>query len=315
MKKIILSYLSFSTVFCFAGGCGSTSEKDYYDKFLQACSNNNVEQVKNTLEKLEEKSLPLSLLGQTEENSPLHRATQENPHVLEYLLNYQQFKFNPNTKTSEKKETPLHIACLFGYKKATQLLLEHNADVNALTENKSTPLHYLMSNHGTPEIAALLLEHGASCNLLDSYQQTPLSMAADKKQNHLIELFLTTPAHNKNHSILSPSMPTKLSPDNLIKLLTEQPVLFAANVTIYPLGQLVAAIKGLRTIKNTQIDRDNLEDQAKRILEKYLLDYANECIKTKCGYLENRPDLLILGNFQERKKLIEKQMKKLFEEN
>ena len=57
------------------------------------------------------------------------------------------------------------------------LLLDRNADVNALDNDYTTPLH-LASSHGILEVARLLLERGATANVKNVHGQTPLHLVS-----------------------------------------------------------------------------------------------------------------------------------------
>ena len=57
------------------------------------------------------------------------------------------------------------------------LLLDRNADVNALDNDHATPLH-LASSHGILEVARLLLERGATADAKNVHSQTPLHLVS-----------------------------------------------------------------------------------------------------------------------------------------
>jgi ankyrin repeat protein len=135
------------------------------DIFL-ACVLNDVEQVTTALES----------------DPALVHATTGNDHVLEPGL------------------TPLHLAAQFGRAEIATILLEHGADVNAMSrvsndmtslhlairfggkELSSQPLAEIVQEYGVyhlcPELPRLLLEHGADVNVKDSERNlTPLGWA------------------------------------------------------------------------------------------------------------------------------------------
>lgn len=59
--------------------------------------------------------------------------------------------------------TPLHVACHFGQVNMVRFLLQHGAQIDAVTKIGYTPLHQAaQQGHGI--IVKMLLEHGASPN-------------------------------------------------------------------------------------------------------------------------------------------------------
>lgn len=79
--------------------------------------------------------------------------------------------------TDADKYTPLHRAAYENHLEMAELLLQHNANINAQTEFGWTPLHSACKwNH--PDMVALLLQHDADVNALSDGSQTPLHIAA-----------------------------------------------------------------------------------------------------------------------------------------
>ena len=56
------------------------------------------------------------------------------------------------------------------------MLLEANADINAMDKNKTTPLH-LAARYGHEKVAKLLIERGASVTQINSNGHNPLITA------------------------------------------------------------------------------------------------------------------------------------------
>ena len=73
--------------------------------------------------------------------------------------------------------TSLHIAAMNGYHSVAELLITHNADVNAWDCNGSTPLH-VASCQNMPSLVGLLVNSGADINARSRNGSTPLHCAA-----------------------------------------------------------------------------------------------------------------------------------------
>ncbi|MBF0239954.1 MAG: ankyrin repeat domain-containing protein [SAR324 cluster bacterium] len=117
-------------------------------------------------------NLDLNELKRGEDYSPLH--TVENVHVAAVLI---EAGANVNA-LANYNTTPLHQASslLDGFE-LVQLLLKHGANVNARTFYNSTPLHKAMfySNKDKGQkIIRLLIEHGADVNAQDNMGHSAL---------------------------------------------------------------------------------------------------------------------------------------------
>jgi hypothetical protein len=75
--------------------------------------------------------------------------------------------------------TPLHMAAIYNYPEATELLLSHGADIMALDNTKATPLHEACRwlNRACIET---LIRHHAFVNAQDQNGKTPLDYALAK---------------------------------------------------------------------------------------------------------------------------------------
>jgi len=89
--------------------------------------------------------------------------------------------------------TPLHDAAAFGRRNAAELLLAHNADVNAKDNKGLTPLHYAAIK-GYRDVAELLLANKADVNARNNGGQTPLHDAAAFGNRDIVELLLANKA-------------------------------------------------------------------------------------------------------------------------
>jgi hypothetical protein len=87
-----------------------------------------------------------------------------------------------------KGETPLSQAACWGRFEIAEVLIKHNADVNARAERGVAPLHEAAYAEQL-EVAHLLLEHGAEVNARDQQGHTPLSWRDDRAASaEMIEL-------------------------------------------------------------------------------------------------------------------------------
>lgn len=128
---------------------------------------------------------------------------------------------------NETKNTPLHIAALYGYLDIVAILCKRNADVNAVNELNYTALHYaacwghveivkflfskgakidplskknrtplhLSAFAGTPQTIEFLLEAGANINAEDEKKETPLGIAVAQNQIEISKLLISKGAN------------------------------------------------------------------------------------------------------------------------
>ena len=87
--------------------------------------------------------------------------------------------------------TPLHFAAFFGQDTVARALLEHHADVSAVSKNemKVTPLHSAAAGRHMALVRALL-ENGAPVNAKQQQSWTALHAAAQNGDHHMVDLLL-----------------------------------------------------------------------------------------------------------------------------
>ena len=86
---------------------------------------------------------------------------------------------------------PLHFACSeIGGNVGLELLVQHGADVNALTMGKHTPLSLLTHSSGSPKLFQYLLDHGAKPEIPDEDGWTCLHRAAANRNLELCNILL-----------------------------------------------------------------------------------------------------------------------------
>ncbi|WP_342554800.1 ankyrin repeat domain-containing protein [Paenibacillus sp. FSL R7-0652] len=118
----------------------------------------------------------------TEQVNQLFQAAQDGEAAgLKSLL-----EAHPELANTENQDglTPLGYAAHYGQAASVQLLLEHGADVNAISHSlisfipSNTALHAALAGERSVQVIRLLLEHGASTNIADSDGQHALHTAA-----------------------------------------------------------------------------------------------------------------------------------------
>ena len=91
--------------------------------------------------------------------------------------------------------TPLHLASFFGAPAAAALLLDHGADVEAVSDNEMRvrPLHSAAAG-GDRAIVELLLARGADPNSTQRHGFTPLHAAIERKDQAMVDALLAAGA-------------------------------------------------------------------------------------------------------------------------
>ena len=88
------------------------------------------------------------------------------------------------------EDTPLHLATLKGNCEIIQLLLDHNADINASDHHGFTPLQHAIEDNQI-KVTKLLLERGANPNLSSSGYHLPLHLAVKSGYLEIVELLIS----------------------------------------------------------------------------------------------------------------------------
>jgi hypothetical protein len=96
---------------------------------------------------------------------------------------------DPNWSDSERHQTALYIALLYGNLKAARLLLAHGANVNAADVTGNTPLHSAVVE-SSDEVVDYLLQSGADPNKTNAAGHTPLDEAAETGRLSVVKAFL-----------------------------------------------------------------------------------------------------------------------------
>lgn len=122
-------------------------------------------------------------------DTPLHHAIRQlktnddDTAIIEYICSHPMFKadtYNKKTSSDGKQisltkniETPLHLAAFYGYTRVVQLLLEHNADINAKDCFGETPLMKAIAQRHK-KLVQFLYDYDAKLNEQDSLGKTEL---------------------------------------------------------------------------------------------------------------------------------------------
>jgi ankyrin repeat protein len=101
-----------------------------------------------------------------------------NQDCVEHLL---KAGASPATRYKQHESTALHEAVIRGHTKCAQMLLDHNANINARRSSGATPL-YCAASYDQLEGVQLLLKRKADPNLTAKRGWTPLMTAIDAKR-------------------------------------------------------------------------------------------------------------------------------------
>ncbi|EAX99575.1 hypothetical protein TVAG_104560 [Trichomonas vaginalis G3] len=109
--------------------------------------------------------------------------------LLEYLISKGA---DINAKT-ENGSTPLHYAAKEKCKEAAEILISNGADINAKDKDGWTPLHY-PARYNNKETAEILISNGADINAKTENGSTPLHYAAKGKCKETVEILISNGA-------------------------------------------------------------------------------------------------------------------------
>eukprot|EP01100_Stratorugosa_tubuloviscum_P007756 TRINITY_DN319_c2_g2_i1.p1 TRINITY_DN319_c2_g2~~TRINITY_DN319_c2_g2_i1.p1 ORF type:complete len:535 (-),score=216.67 TRINITY_DN319_c2_g2_i1:90-1655(-) len=122
-------------------------------------------------------------------SSLLFAVSQEQPNIVNYLLQ-SNAQVNKTIKGGVYKSmTSLHIGCLKRSKEIVEILLNANADPNKLAQHDNSPLH-IASRYAELNIIQLLLNKGAKINQRDENGLTPVMYASSQGQIETLKLLI-----------------------------------------------------------------------------------------------------------------------------
>lgn len=161
------------------------SEEMEKDKFVYACTTNDVAYVKTALEK------DRQLADIKKENGMtvlLIASLQGYKEIVELLISHGA-NVNMQCETMQN-ENALICASYKGHKDIVELLLANGADINARKNDGMDALMWA-SSRGYKDVAELLIDKGADVNRKDYDGFTPLMFAAQEGQIHLVEFLIS----------------------------------------------------------------------------------------------------------------------------
>lgn len=124
-------------------------------------------------------------------STALHLAVDyELEEIVEILL-----KHNANVNARDKyNETPLHLSCRNSNEKITEMLLNYKADVNVESMFLETPLH-LSCIYGNEKITKMLLNFNANVNARNEIGENALYRAVLNKNIAIVKLLMECKAN------------------------------------------------------------------------------------------------------------------------
>jgi len=138
------------------------------EELIQATAQNDLNKVKE----LVDKGVDINYVGNVG-YACLHGASISGyAEIVEFAL---KSNASPNIVSKDSGFTPLHFAAQEGHKEIVQLLIDHQADVNAKDAYGNSPLWRAGNKE---EIGLLLIQHGADMHQENNYDKSPANSPA-----------------------------------------------------------------------------------------------------------------------------------------
>lgn len=116
---------------------------------------------------------------------------------IEQLLEFYEGEWFPEFSHLEKLSvdcrgafgmTLLHLACDRGILEEVKVLLINQANINAMDDDRNSPLHSAVSSNSS-DVVEYLIQSGADVSAKNIFGQTPADIARIKNEPLLIKLF------------------------------------------------------------------------------------------------------------------------------
>ena len=160
-----------------------SSDETENEKFVQACSTGNLEEVEFRLKKLQDPNAAI-MTESAQERTALHFTAEYGQVEVARLL----LEAGASCDVGKTSGTPLHRAAERGDLDMTRLLLDAKALCDAKThKGGDTPLHCAAAC-GHLEVVRLLLEARANCDQTNKHGKSSLQLAAMYRNNVIVRL-------------------------------------------------------------------------------------------------------------------------------
>ncbi|KAA0153259.1 hypothetical protein FNF27_01194 [Cafeteria roenbergensis] len=145
-----------------------------------------------------------SVVDTGRDHTPLMLAC-DNPQATELVrILIEEFGVDVNSSMSERKLTPLHIACKAGADGATMLLIDNGADVTARDLVGRSPLHWACIGSSLDVVKSIVRRWGApALDVMDDSEYTPLMFAAEHNRADIAAFLLACGASRDAKNKLS----------------------------------------------------------------------------------------------------------------
>lgn len=94
---------------------------------------------------------------------------------------------NPNARSRNFGDTPLHIMAIWGDGESVRILIQEGAEIDARGEDDFTPLHNAVEQNKI-EVVKLLLDSGANPNAETADENTAYDLAEILERREILDL-------------------------------------------------------------------------------------------------------------------------------